>query len=164
MADEAVCVPDPVVQKDCECDTESLKSVCFLLPFQRCAGVYCARASAPSDNSLKRCDRCHTWDAWPVVASGQATRKLYWPNDIDKSLNEGTADKTRKYRVDNNNNPPNTISFLPSIPSTSGRIHSEFIRILFLQYHRETNRFFAASGVQSVQYGIILPLSIWDHS
>jgi hypothetical protein len=32
--------------------------------------------------------------------------------------------------------------------STSGRLHSEFVRLLFLQTHRETDRFFAASGVQ----------------
>ena len=30
-------------------------------------------------------------------------------------------------------------------------IHSEFIRLLFLQDHRETDRFFAASGVQPAQ-------------
>jgi len=35
-----------------------------------------------------------------------------------------------------------------SIDSTSGRLHSEFIRLLFLQVHRETDRFFEASGVQ----------------
>ncbi len=35
--------------------------------------------------------------------------------------------------------------------SESGRLYSEFIRILFLQTHRETDRFFAASGVQSAQ-------------
>jgi hypothetical protein len=35
--------------------------------------------------------------------------------------------------------------------STSGRLHSEFIRLLFLQVHRETDRFFAASGVQLAQ-------------
>jgi hypothetical protein len=34
------------------------------------------------------------------------------------------------------------------IASTSGRLHSEFVRLLFLQAHRETDRFFAASGVQ----------------
>jgi hypothetical protein len=38
---------------------------------------------------------------------------------------------------------------MPAIASTSGRLHSEFIRILFLQAHRETDRFFAASGVMS---------------
>ena len=77
--------------------------------------------------------------------------KLHYPNDIDRSLNEAAADKIRKYRADYNNNPPNAISFMPAIVSTSGRLHSEFIRILFLQDHRETDRFFAASGVQLSQ-------------
>jgi hypothetical protein len=40
------------------------------------------------------------------------------------------------------------VSFMPAIASTSGRLHSEFVRLLFLQAHRETHRFFAASGVQ----------------
>ncbi len=61
-------------------------------------------------------------------------------------------DKIRKYRADYNNNPPNTISFMPAIASTSGRLHSEFVRLLFLQDHRETDRFFAVSGVQLVQH------------
>ncbi len=63
---------------------------------------------------------------------------LQYPNDIDGSLDEATADKIRKYRTDYNNNPPNTVSFMPSIASTSGRLHSEFVRLLFLQTHRET--------------------------
>jgi hypothetical protein len=37
------------------------------------------------------------------------------------------------------------------IASTSDRVHSEFVRLLFLQVHRETDRFFTASGVLSVQ-------------
>jgi hypothetical protein len=49
------------------------------------------------------------------------------------------------------NNPPNAVSFMPVIASTSGRLHSECIRLLFLQDHRETDRFFAPSGVQSAQ-------------
>jgi hypothetical protein len=40
---------------------------------------------------------------------------------------------------------------MPAIASTSGRLHSEFVRLLFLQTHRETDRFFAVSGVQSAQ-------------
>jgi hypothetical protein len=40
---------------------------------------------------------------------------------------------------------------MPVITSTSVRLHNEFIRILFLQTHRETDRFFAASGVMSSQ-------------
>ncbi len=76
---------------------------------------------------------------------------LHYPNDIDKSLNEVAADKIRKYRADHANNSPSTVSFLPVIASTSGRLHSEFIRLLFLQTHRETDLFLAASGVQLVQ-------------
>jgi hypothetical protein len=37
------------------------------------------------------------------------------------------------------------------LTSTSVRLHSEFIRLLFLQAHRETDRFFADSGIQLVQ-------------
>ncbi len=48
---------------------------------------------------------------------------LHYPNDIDKSLNEASTDKIRKYRADYNN----------------------------LQDHRETDRFFASSGVQLAQ-------------
>ena len=73
---------------------------------------------------------------------------LHYPNDIDRSLNETAADKIRKYHTDYNNNPPNDISFMPDITSTSGRLHSEIIRLLFLQSHRETDRFFEVSGVQ----------------
>jgi hypothetical protein len=36
---------------------------------------------------------------------------LHYPTDIDRSLNETTADKIRKHRSDYNNNPPNPISF-----------------------------------------------------
>jgi hypothetical protein len=77
---------------------------------------------------------------------------LHYPNDIDKSLNEAAADKIRKYRADNNNNPPTAVSFMPAVSSTSGRLHSEFVRLLFLQDHRETDRFFAASGLQLVKH------------
>ena len=40
---------------------------------------------------------------------------------------------------------------IPVIASTSGRLHSEFIGLLFLQAHRETDRFFETSGVQLAQ-------------
>jgi hypothetical protein len=61
------------------------------------------------------------------------------------------TDKIRKYRADYNNNPPSSVAFMPTIASTSGRLHREFVRLLFLQAHRETDRFFAASGVQLAQ-------------
>jgi hypothetical protein len=40
---------------------------------------------------------------------------------------------------------------MTAIASTSGRLHSEFVRLLFLQAHRETDRFFTSSGVQLAQ-------------
>jgi len=40
---------------------------------------------------------------------------------------------------------------MSAIVSTSGSLHSEFVRLLFLQTHRETDRFFAASGVHLAQ-------------
>ncbi len=76
---------------------------------------------------------------------------LKYPNNLDQSLNDSVAYKTRKYRPDYSNNPPNTVSFIPAIVSTSGRLHGEFVRLLLLQGHRETDRFFAVSGVQLVQ-------------
>jgi hypothetical protein len=76
---------------------------------------------------------------------------LHYPNDIDKSLNQAAADQIRKYRADYNHSPPTTVAFIPTIASTSWRLHSEFIRLLFLQTRRETDRFFATSGVQLAQ-------------
>jgi hypothetical protein len=76
---------------------------------------------------------------------------LKYPNNLDQSLNDPDADKIRKYRADYNNRPPSVVSFIPAIASTGGRLHSEFVRLLFLQTHRETDRFFAASGVPSAQ-------------
>ncbi len=66
---------------------------------------------------------------------------LRYPNNLDQSLDDTTIDKLRKYRTDYNFNPPRGTVFIPSIAGTSGRLHSEFIRILFLQSHWETDRF-----------------------
>jgi hypothetical protein len=63
---------------------------------------------------------------------------LKYPNNLDQSLNDAAADIIRKYRADYNNSPSSAVSFMPDIPSTSGRLHSEFVRLLFLQTHRET--------------------------
>jgi hypothetical protein len=71
---------------------------------------------------------------------------LHCPNDIDGPLNEAAADKIRQYRAtcrtDYNNRTSNAISFMPVIACTSGRLHGEFVRLLFLQAPRETDHFF----------------------
>jgi hypothetical protein len=73
---------------------------------------------------------------------------LHDPQNVERTLNETAADKIRQYRADYNNRPFNAISFMPAIASTSGRfvarLHCEFVRFLFLQAPRESDRFFAA--------------------
>ena len=51
----------------------------------------------------------------------------------------------RQQYADNQN-----ISFLPAIVSTSARMHGEFLRLLFLQAHRETETHFTAGGMSSL--------------
>jgi hypothetical protein len=57
---------------------------------------------------------------------------LKYPNNLDQSLNDAAADKIRKYRADYNS-----------------CVIDDSLRNL--QAHRETDRFFAASGVQLAQ-------------
>ncbi len=87
---------------------------------------------------------------------------LHYPMDIDRSINEAATDKIQKYRADYNNNPPSAVSFMTAIVITSGRLHSEFIRLLFLQTHRKTDRCFAASGVLPSSCDLGLPFD-WIH-
>jgi hypothetical protein len=105
-------------------------------------------------------DLCITHDRVGSSTGPTLNGHLCYPNKLDQSLNDAAADKIRKYRADYKNNPPNTVSFIPAIPRTSGRLHIEFVRLLFLQAHRETDRFFAASGVQLAQTdrGLTMPV------
>ncbi len=80
-------------------------------------------------------------------------------NDIDRLLNETVTDKIRKYTSDHYNNTPNVITFMTTITSTSGRLHSEFVRLLFLQTHRETDRFCSTSTTLR-PYDVLLTPSI----
>ena len=63
------------------------------------------------------------------------------PDTPDAPLNEAAKRKVNKYRNTYINH--HSISFLPAITSTSSRIHGEFLRLLFLQAHRETENYFA---------------------
>ncbi len=58
---------------------------------------------------------------------------LHYPNDSDGLLNEAASNKICQYRADYNNRPSNVISFVPAIASTSGRLHSEFVLLLFFK-------------------------------
>ena len=89
-------------------------------------------------------------ERWGSSSKPSLNGHLHCPTDIDRTLNESAADKVLQYRADYNNRPSHVITFIHAIPSTSARLHSEFV-LLFLQVHRETDRFRAASGVQIAQ-------------
>ena len=110
---------------------------------------YLANAAGPVSLVL---DLRITHERFGSSSNPSLNGNLHYPNDIDRSINESATDKIRKYRADYNNNPPSDVSFMSGIDKTSGRLHSEFIRLLFLQAHRETDHFFAASGVQLAQF------------
>ena len=66
--------------------------------------------------------------------------------DADKPLNEADADKKiRDNRADYNNRPSNSISFMPAVASTSGRLLCELVHIFVFadssgngrQHHRQ---------------------------
>ena len=73
--------------------------------------------------------------------------RLTYPQDIDAPLHIAAQRKTNTYRQEYAQN--QNISFLPAITSTSTRMHGEFLRLLFLQAHRETEAHFTATGVPS---------------
>jgi hypothetical protein len=70
---------------------------------------------------------------------------LSHPQDLDAPLRLAAQRKINSYRqqyADNQN-----ISFLPAIMTTSSRMHGDFLRLLFLQAHRETTANFNATGL-----------------
>ena len=74
---------------------------------------------------------------------------LSHPQDHDAPLRLAVLREVSSYRqqyADNQN-----ISFLPAIMTTSSCIHGEFLRLLFLQAHRETTAHFIATGLPSQQ-------------
>ena len=74
---------------------------------------------------------------------------LTHPLDLDAPLHVAARQKINKHRdlYANNRN----ITFMPAITSTSSRMHGEFLRLLFLQAHRETTAHFTAIGMPAQQ-------------
>ena len=69
---------------------------------------------------------------------------LTHPQDLDAPLHVAARNKINAYRDQYANN---RITFMPAITSTSSRVHGEFLRLLFLQAHRETTAHFTAIGM-----------------
>ena len=90
-----------------------------------------------------------THDRFGSSTHVQQNGALSHPQDLDAPLRLAAQRKINSYRqhyADNQN-----ISFLPAIMTTSSRMHGEFLRLLFLQAHRETTAHFIATGLPSQQ-------------
>jgi hypothetical protein len=83
-----------------------------------------------------------THECWGSRSDPSINGHVHYPNDVDSPLNEATADKIRAYHTDYNNRPSNSISFIPDIVSTSGRVHSEFVCLLFYKLIGKLTIFF----------------------
>ena len=83
------------------------------------------------------------------------------PDDIDRPLNEAAADKIRDYRADYNNRPSNSISFMTDVvATTSGCLHCECVRILFLQTHRDLKPTAFLQLQELIMHNITRPCSV----
>jgi hypothetical protein len=92
-------------------------------------------------------DLVMTHDRFGSISHVQQSGLLSHPQDLDAPLRLAAQRKINSYRqqyADNQN-----ISLLPAIVSTSTRMHGEFLRLLFLQAHRETEAHFNAAGMSS---------------
>jgi hypothetical protein len=78
---------------------------------------------------------------------------------FDLATSKLLHDAYQQQYADNQN-----ISFLPAIVSTSTRMHVEFLRLLFLQAHRETEAHFTAAGMSSQRNGRTRSVSSAQHS
>ena len=66
-------------------------------------------------------------------------------DDPDLLLHHAANAKVQKYREDYSTSDVNK-AFIPAILSTSGRIHGEFLRLLYILAHRQTVNFFDTLG------------------
>ncbi len=90
-----------------------------------------------------------THDRFGSTTHVQQNGALSHPQDLDAPLHLAAQRKINSYRQHYDDN--QSISFLPVIMTTSSRMHCEFLRLLFLQAHRETTAHFIATGLPSQQ-------------
>ena len=79
--------------------------------------------------------------------SGLTQGQLRNPDNPDRILEGAAADKIRNYRDAYAVN--RQVAFLPACMSTSGRIHGEFLRLLFFLSNKQADDYFAALGYEA---------------
>ena len=83
-----------------------------------------------------------TWST--SVSTGNSCRHA----QPDKLLESAARTKVHRYREAYATRAGVTYAFLPCVMSTSGRIHGEFLRFLYLLAHRRTKRWFEQLGYE----------------
>jgi len=78
--------------------------------------------------------------------SGHTQGRLRNPDNPDCIIESAASDKIRTYRAPYQRN--RQVAFLPAW-STSGRIHGEFLRLLFFLSHKQADDYFAALGYEA---------------
>ena len=91
-----------------------------------------------------------THERWEGSSDPSLNGHLHYPNNLNGPLNEVVTYQIRPYLTQYNNRPSIIILVMTVIVSTVGHLHFEFVCLLFLQTHRETDHFFATSGVHPV--------------
>jgi hypothetical protein len=86
-----------------------------------------------------------THDRFGSSSHAQKNGLLSHPQDLDAPLSVGAQSEKNSYRQQYTD--IQNISFLPAIVSTSTRMHGEFLRLVLLQTHRETEVNFTAPGM-----------------
>ena len=86
-----------------------------------------------------------THDRYGKSAQPHQNGLLTHPHDLDAPLRIAAKSKIDDYRARYAHN--QNISFMSAITSTSTRMHGEFLRLLFLQAHRETTAHFTSLGM-----------------
>jgi hypothetical protein len=98
-------------------------------------------------NLLSERDRYATTSLIGAGRSGLNQGQLRNPDNPDHILESAAADKIRNYRdayADNRQ-----VAFLPACMTTSGRIHGEFLRLLFFLSNKQADDYFAALGYEA---------------
>jgi hypothetical protein len=76
--------------------------------------------------------------------NGRNQGQLRNPDNPDKLLDSAAADKIRRYRAPYRQN--RHVAFLPACMTTSGRIHVEFLRLLYFMSNKQAVDYFEALG------------------
>ena len=79
-------------------------------------------------------DLCITHERWGSNSNPSLNDHLYYPADIDRTLNETVVDKVIQYRSDYNNRPSHDIVIIPVMDSTSLVVYTETLCVFY--FHR----------------------------